>query len=355
MWSSLEEIDSLLATATAPEVIFGELGADPLRALKARYHQLIAVAHPDRNRGRSALANQACVALQSWYAAAQASLAAGTYGVTPIIDITTATGRYLGSSAPLMGDLCELYPASCGGDAVLLKVVRQPRDNDLLEAEAAALQLLDRELQGQRLRAHFPRLVESTLLHDARARRRINVLVAETGYVSLAEVLRAHPDGIAPQDAAWMFNRLLAALGATHAAGLVHGAVVPEHVLIRPADHNGLLVDWCYSVPRGAVVKALSPANREAYPPEITAKLPAVPATDIYMAARCMARLLGGDAHTGSVPERVPAPIRRLLAACLLPSPHRRSASAWQLFDDFREILHELYGPPVFRPFSIAA
>ena len=55
--------------------------------------------------------------------------------------------------------------------------------------------------------------------------------------------------GVDPRDAAWMWRRLLVALGFAHRAGVLHGAVLPEHVLIHPGEHGLVLVDWCYSVP----------------------------------------------------------------------------------------------------------
>jgi serine/threonine protein kinase len=177
------------------------------------------------------------------------------------------------------------------------------------------------------------------------------VLRAEAGYVSLAEVLRAYPSGLAAADAAWMFNRILTALGVAHSQGIVHGAVVPAHVLVRPADHNGMLIDWCYSVPAGEPLKAISPPYAADYPPEVHARQPATPATDLYMAARCMTRLLGGHAATLELPKSVPRPIRALLSACLLPAIQRRADDAWQVFEDFHAILGRLYGPPQFRPF----
>jgi hypothetical protein len=151
-----------------------------------------------------------------------------------------------------------------------------------------------------------------------------------------------------------MFNRMLTALGLAHSLGIVHGAVLPTHVLVRPADHNGMLIDWCYSVPAGEPLKAISRAYAADYPPEVEARQAATPATDIYMAARCMVRLLGGRAATLEPPAHVPRPIRTLLSACLLPAPRRRANDAWQVFEDFREILGRLYGPPQFRPFHIA-
>jgi serine/threonine protein kinase len=183
--------------------------------------------------------------------------------------------------------------------------------------------------------------------------RHTNVVRAETDYVSLADVLRAYPAGLHPADAAWMFNRMLAALGVIHSLGIVHGAVLPPHVLIRPSDHNGMLIDWCYSVPVGAALQAISMPYAADYPPEVNARLPATPATDLYLAAGCMVRLLGGDHATAELPPSVPKPIRLLLRACLIPAPQRRAVDAWQVFEDFQTILGDLYGPRTFRPFHM--
>ena len=106
-------------------------------------------------------------------------------------------------------------------------------------------------------------------------------------------------------------------------------------------------------MPIGEPLKALSPPYAADYPPEVTAKQPATPATDLYLAARCMVRLLGGDGDPQSLPAGVPKAIVALLRSCLLASPQRRANDAWQLYDDFREILGQIYGPPVFRPFQM--
>ena len=341
-----------LRGADGPADVFGVLAGDRQAALKRRYRELITIAHPDRNAYRADEATEACKALQEWYAAAQRQLSQGVYGAAPRISVATRRRQYTGYAPPIEGDLCELFPAEAAGEQMLLKVARLPRNNDLLQAEAQALRAIDRALDGQPARAHFPTLVEHFLLRDAAgAQRHTNVLSAEAGYVSLAEVLRAYPGGLDAADAAWMFNRVLAALGVTHGLGIVHGAVTPSHVLIRPDDHNGMLVDWCYGVPIGEPLKAISPPYAADYPPEALAQQPATPATDLYMAARCMARLLGGHPTTLELPGSVPRPIRALLSACLLPAPQRRPDDAWQVLDDFHEILGRLYGPPRFRPF----
>jgi hypothetical protein len=344
----------LLRSADGPADVFGALPGDAQAALKRRYRELISVAHPDRNASRADAATEACKALQEWYAVAQRHLARGIYGAAPRINVATRLHEYTGYAAPLQGDLCELFPAEAGGDAVLLKIARRPHNNDLLQAEAQALRAIARAQDGQAARAHFPTLVEHFLLSDAaHVQRHTNVLRAEAGCYSLAEVLLAYPAGIAPADAAWMFNRVLAALGVAHSLGIVHGAVTPAHVLIRPADHNGMLIDWCYSVPTGEPLKAITPPYAADYPPEVHARQPATPATDVYMAARCMTRLLGGHPATLELPAHVPRPISRLLSACLLPAPARRADDAWQVLEDFHDILGRLYGPPQFRPFRM--
>lgn len=351
---TLPNLLNILRGASGPADVFGELPGDAQAALKRRYRELITIAHPDRNATRADAATEACKALQEWYGVAQRQIAQGVYGAAPRISVATKLHQYAGYAPPLQGDLCELFPAETAGDAVLLKVARRPNNNDLLQAEAQALRSIARALDGQPARAHFPTLVEHFLLSDAAGiQRHTNVLRAEASCYSLAEVLKAYPNGVAPADAAWMFNRVLAALGVAHSLGIVHGAITPAHVLIRPADHNGLLIDWCYSVPIGEPIKAIAPAYAADCPPEVLARQPATPATDLYMAARCMVRLLGGRPGAPEPPPQVPRPIRGLLKACLLPAPQRRSDDAWQVLEEFHEILGQLYGPPQFRPFHM--
>lgn len=331
--------------------------------LKQRYRELAMRVHPDNHPAQQALAAEAFQLLQQWYQVAQSALLEqhGTQQpAAPIVELSTKSGHYQSCGMPRLGELCDLYPAQrftpdtrqATGTNVLLKIVHNARNNDLLRAEGKTLHQIDRELAGKPLRAHFPTLIDQVQLRgQAGELRVVNILCHEKDYFSLAHVLQRYPAGIAPADAAWIYKRLLAALAITHALGLVHGAVTLDHLLIRPSDHNGLLVDWCYSVPQGESIKAVSPAYRCDLPPEVSAKAPASAATDLYMAAGVMSRLLGGDPTHGEFPTTVPKAIQALLQSCLIVAPHRRPNNAWELFDDFDTILQRLYGPPNFRPF----
>jgi hypothetical protein len=242
------------------------------------------------------------------------------------------------------GDIAQLYRLRLG----LLKLARDPADNDLMCREAAALVRLQ-DNADPRLRAYFPRLAEVQRQQDPRSgvRRRANIIGWLAGFRSLAEVRAAFPGGVDPRDAAWMWRRLLVAIGTAHRAGVIHGAVVPDHVMIHPAEHGLVLVDWCYSVlaPASRVPAAVE-RYRHWYPPEVLAGRPAGPDADIWLATRCMTELIGG---------RMPSPMASFAAGCAPANPRRRPVDAWQLLAELDELLDRLYGPRTFRPFAMPA
>lgn len=351
---SVDKLWQQLRDAADWQSAFQPLAQDSASGLKQRYRELAALVHPDLHPTEPAQAVEAFQLLQQWYTVAQSALTETAGG--PRVKVTAKTGHYQSNCAPYAGDLCDLYPATNlttnAPTNVLLKVVRSAQNNDLLRAEGKALRQIDGALAGKPLRAHFPTLIDQVQLRgQAGELRVVNILCHEKDYFSLAQVLQRYPAGIAPADAAWIYKRLLAALAVTHDLGLVHGAVTLDHLLIRPSDHNGMLVDWCYSVPIGESIKAVSPAHHRDLPPEVLAKTPASAATDLYMAAGVMIRLLGGDPTRGEFPTTVPKVMQALLQSCLITSPHRRPNNAWELFDDFEAILRRLYGAPKFRPF----
>lgn len=247
-----------------------------------------------------------------------------------------------------LADLYEVHDAPGGahptGDR-LAKVPREPADNDLMAREAQALRTIE-DRGDPRYLAYVPRLVGSFPARDAATgvERRINVLGAVPGLRSLDEVREAYPDGVDGRDAAWMWRRLLVALGLAHRAGVVHGAVLPRHVLIEPDAHGLVLVDWCFSVTGAGSVPALVPGHEDWYPPEVTARRPAGPGTDLAMAARCMTWLMA---------DRAPRELRAFAAGCQLPSPAARPDDAWRLLGELDEVLERCYGPRTFRPFTL--
>jgi len=200
------EAIALIEAASGPGELFGADAA-------CRYRRLARLTHPDTCPGDERAA-RAFAKLASFWRDHQ--------------------------TGPLVarGDIANLYRVSQG----LLKLVRDPADNDLMRREAEALT----QLRGQadaRFRAYFPSLVQARRQEEIRSgiQRHANLIGPLTGFRSLAEVRSAFPAGVDPRDAAWMWRRLLVAAGAAHRAGVIHGAVLPEHVMIHPAEH-GLVV-----------------------------------------------------------------------------------------------------------------
>ena len=296
------------------------------------YRSLVKIVHPDvAPAGRGPAATVAFARLSELMRERDGRL------------VTTGRATYRVGGPVAAGDIADLYAVD--GDQALLKLPRRPADNDLLQAEATALRTLATH-GDPKFGAYAPRLLESFTHEDAdRARRTANVIARQRGFVALTEVHTAYPAGIDPRDAAWMWRRLLTGLGWAHRAGLVHGAVLPEHVLIHPAEHGLVLVDWCYSVPAGATVPALVSKHRAAYPPEVTAKQPATPATDIFMATGLMLGLIRDP----------PEALRRFARGCRYDKPRMRPQDAWSLLGEFDELLGDLYGPRRFRPFALPA
>ena len=319
------DFDSALALLDRPE-LFADDGA-------RLYRDLAKALHPDRvPAARAAEATAAFARLGTLWTAAQ--------GVT----IASRTGSYQVGDPASSDELADYY--ECGD--VVLKVARRPADNDLFQREVRALRQLRRQVPPD-FQAYVPRLHDSFVYRDESTGvdRAVNVLRAGPGLVSLAAVLEACPSGLDGRDVAWIWRRLLVALGVAHRAGVIHGAVVPDHVLIEPTEHGLVLTNWCYAATSpGETVPAVVRRYRGWYAPEILRSAPPTPGSDIYLATDCMVALLG---------DRGPMALDRFARGCRLAPAQARPGDAWQLLAELDHVLGRIYGPRRFRPFALPA
>ncbi|MER7167375.1 serine/threonine protein kinase [Micromonospora sp. NPDC000207] len=320
----------LVAAVRTDAELFGD------RAPARRYRELVAALHPDRLGAADDRERAAAVEAFQQVTARWRAFRDGSTGST------TTLGDYRLGALRYAGDLTDLYDV--GADR-LLKLPRDPADNDLMAREVHALRTIEEQGDPRHL-PYVPRLVESFRHRDPAtgAERRINVVAAVPGLHSLDDVRRAYPDGVDPRDAAWMWRRLLVALGLAHRAGVVHGAVLPRHVLIEPDAHGVVLVDWCFSTPLGHTVPAMVPGFADWYPPEVAKRQPVGAGTDIAMATRCMTWLMG---------SRAPRELLAFADGCRQRFLRSRPDDAWQLLGEFDKVLERLYGPRTFRPFTL--
>ncbi len=319
------EVEEALALLDRPPAeIFG---ADPAKAARV-YRRLARALHPDTGAGTAAFTRLAA----KWHAYGRGEDATAT-------TITTRKRTYEVGPKLARGDLADLFAVTYGGKRGVLKLPRDSADSDLLEREAAALRKM-RADGDPRFLPYVPELVEPLRYEN----RSGNVIARLDGFHTLTEVRDAYPDGVDPRDAAWMWRRLLVALGFAHRAGVLHGAVLPEHVMIHPELHGLVLIDWCYSADPGGRIPAMVGARASWYPPEVPGREPASPATDLFLATRCMTHLMG---------QRAPGPLRAFARGCTLAAQKKRPSDAWRLLGELDELLERLYGARTFRPFTL--
>ena len=262
----------------------------------------------------------------------------------------TKRGSYLVTGVFAQGDLAELRACTIegSGERAVFKIASRPGDNDLLENEANVIRnLVPKTTTEEKFYRYLPRLHESFVSRGADGvERRVNVLAGHFEHVALAEVMTESARGLDFRDAAWMTKRMLTALGFVHRRGLVHGAVLPPHLLVHPVNHGARLVDWCYAREAGDRLRAIPSNYRSFYPPEVLEKKPATAQTDIYLAAKTALALMG---------DKAPAAIHKFWSTCLAPSPLRRPDDAWALHDELEGLLLKLVGKPKYRPLVMPA
>jgi hypothetical protein len=347
-----------LSFAAAQEIVqsahrYTDVFPEPCE-IKTRYRRLMKVIHPDRVSPRhQGLATDLVAQLARFYDAAQAAHRANTYGVdSPVVVMTSRHGTHRLDAE--QGDYCDMTAGFRSHSKVrgsehetFVKIARTPSDNDLLLSEASTLRLL-RDTAGDEFRMFFPELVDSFVTANDRRRLQVNVVQWMDGFYNLDEIRTLRPQGLSPLHTAWIWRRLLWALGGAHGAELIHGAVLPQHIIVHPKMHGVLLVDWCYSQQSigGSFepIKAIVGSRRDWYPSAVTEKKAPSHQVDTTMAARTMCYLLGGDAVSMKMPDAVPTAMKRYFVRI---TSGVNVGSAFELLAQFDELLQQL-GSPYF-------
>ena len=292
--------------------------------------------HPDREGG----SNDAFIALQRLY-----SDHGNPADSTPKSNvISTRNAEYVLGSTLRESDVFKAIQVEFQDDATSTRHTAEmlislaARDNDLMGAMSTSLRKM-REVPEQ-YRVFFPKMVERFIIPQTGGRRAVVVLEGMPGFVSVKDIMEAYPNGIDGRNVAWMFKRMLVAVGNTADMGISHGACTPESFMIHPEEHGLILRDWQYSVPLGEPLVAVPTDYRDLYPESILKKSATNRQLDVSMAAKTASRLLDDDA---------PDALKSFFKGCMQGS----LPTAAELLKEFDSILRNVYGAPKFQHFSM--
>jgi len=319
----------------------GDLFPPDEKMALAYYRRLSKVLHPDVHTGNST-ADRAAEAFKNL--AILWDRYNGGGGSKTLVIATKRRSYALCPDPAYRGEVANLYRCVYQGEddeeVAWLKMCRDPKDNEMVAREALVLRRLQAD-GDEEFRYGAPAVVEAFKHRDpSKANRQCIVREMDPGLVTLADVHRAYPDGLDPRDVAWMWRRILAVLGWAHQVGVVHGSVLPEHVLIEPIKHRLMLVGWGHSVEMAGRLTSIVGGQRDWYPDEVLKKEPAGAHTDIYMATRCMEYLL---------PNPTPLPFKAFARGCTFLRPD----DAWGLKAEFDDLIARLWGSRTYRPLSM--
>lgn len=333
-----------LNNACCPEEVFGEHDD-----IAVTFRKLARACHPDLHPG-DPHAEAAFQKLNSLKDVAEKRRKDGTWGKRVPLPhcVPMELCGYKVSRTPIVGDIADLYAVE--GKSILVKVGRSYDDNDLLRAEAKALEAFSGH-KGP-ARDGVPRLLKTFQIDGVR-KREVNVIEQFPGFFTALEV--SQKVKVDERTAVWMFKRLMTVLSWLHHFGFVHGAILPPHVMFYPDNdghkfedlrkHSVRLIDWCYSVEykKRTRLSAWLPAWKDLYAPELIAKKELGPASDIFMAASLM-KFLSGP---------LPTKMQKVLNRCLEPDPSKRYQKAGQAFDDWKKAAAEEFGAPKWHDFNL--
>jgi serine/threonine protein kinase len=240
---------------------------------------------------------------------------------------TFPLGPYTVSVPFATGSLADIYRVD---EFTVVKLVREARNNDLMDREAKAL--------GQLEPAYcFPKLKNRIRVDN----RRANVLeLPRAEHLTLSDLAGKISDY---RHTVWLGNRLWAAVARLAHVGLVHGAIMPEHIVVGPQSHGIVLLDWCYCVEAGNKAVA-APANGMAWlaPETYSAERRLGPQADIYAAGKTLASICP-----------VIKPFKAFFDWVCNPSAATRPRDAWDVLELWKRLAKETFGEPKYIELTV--
>ncbi|HWQ46097.1 MAG TPA: serine/threonine-protein kinase [Longilinea sp.] len=256
------------------------------------------------------------------------------------------------------GDSSDVYTAQRARwptELVVVKTLRDEKDAALLENEWRTIQIL---LGSQARGADtFSALMPQSVIHGKISDGQFNgkhasIFRWQSGFRhTLADVIKVYPQGIPPRAVIWVWRRILESLSFIHSSGMVHGAILPEHLLVQGNEHGIRLVGFGYAGKKGDRLPGIVRENQGFYPGSGKFKQVLSPQLDLCMSARCLSVVLGGDPSAQVLPAAVPAPIASVIMRVARLDPDGKPGEdAWSIREELGQLAKDVFGPSQFIP-----
>lgn len=339
--------------------VFGQAPGDQdaQRAqVQRKYIEIARAIHPDvAPADQKRRAQEAFALLGTLREAAREAIAAGAYSRVAGAPESLLTLKLRSDAATYTvvqgayreGEFSRVYPAlmNPGERSVLVKIAAAPAHNARLIAEADLVKRLD----IPEVADYLPQAIDRFEVRDAAGRRFACVVMErKLGRISLANLMMHFQEGLPAEHAAWIWRRVLAQAILARNAGLAHGALTPDHVMVCPIDREVTHLGWAHSAPldgRRRVIHANKKWAALWYPREMRNTGVATTQTDIYQAGRTMCYLLNGP-KTPAVPlsTKLPPSMQQVLIDCVQESPSLRATSPREVMDRWTRAIRDHWG-----------
>lgn len=149
-----------------------------------------------------------------------------------------------------------------------------------------------------------------------------------------------------PHHVAWVLSRLLEFVAWLHQSGFCHAGLTPEALALVPETHGLVCLSFYHLASLNGPLATVSGKYRLWYPDAVFAEKRAVPGIDLALAQRTAACLLGDASGNG---VRLRGHVDDRLVDFLLRPRH----DAYRAFDDYRQLLRQLYPKREFHPLNL--
>ncbi len=251
------------------------------------------------------------------------------------------------------GDISDVYAglrARWPTELVIIKILRDRDDLIPFNREWETLRFLQQSNApgSDFFSSLIPQpVINGDISRGVHAGQRANIFRWSSGFDhTFEEVIRVYPHGVSPRASIWVWRRILEVLSFIHNSGMVHGAVLPSHLLVQENEHGVKLVGYSTADRPGEKLRTISPRYASLYPKSnksLSTQL------DLAMSARCVIAILGGNPNTGNLPQSVPPRLARLVQQIADPAASTK-ANAWSLREELGVIAQEEFGAPQFTP-----